>query len=59
LKLRSIDFIVLGLGFGDEGKGAITDYLVEKFRINSVIRFNGGSQAAHTVVTPDGIHVRL
>lgn len=55
MKLRSIDFIVLGLGFGDEGKGAITDYLVEKFRINSVIRFNGGSQAAHTVVTPDGI----
>ena len=55
MKLKSIDFIVLGLGFGDEGKGTVTDYLVDRFGINTVIRFNGGSQAAHTVVTPDGI----
>ncbi len=56
MKTKKSDFIVLGLGFGDEGKGAITDYLVDKFGIDTVIRFNGGSQAAHNVVTPDYSH---
>lgn len=53
---KKSDFIVIGLGFGDEGKGTITDYLVDKFNIDTVIRFNGGSQAAHNVVTPDVSH---
>ncbi len=48
-------FIIIGLGFGDEGKGTITDYLVHKYKIKTVIRFNGGSQAAHNVVTPEGL----
>lgn len=48
-------FILLGLGFGDEGKGSITDFLVNEFSIDTVVRYNGGSQAAHTVVTPQGI----
>ena len=46
--------IVLGLGFGDEGKGLTTDYLCQQSKNPLVIRFSGGHQAGHTVVLPDG-----
>lgn len=45
------NYIVVGLGFGDEGKGSIVDFLEP----DHVVRFNGGPQAAHWVVTPEGI----
>lgn len=45
-----------GLGYGDEGKGAVVDYLARHEDVQLVIRYNGGSQAAHNVVTPDGRH---
>lgn len=48
--------IVADLGFGDAGKGSIVDYLARTRRAHAVIRFNGGSQAAHNVVAPDGTH---
>ena len=47
--------IVVGLGFGDEGKGAITDKLVREHNAHTVVRFNGGPQANHRVVTPEGL----
>ena len=47
--------IILGLGYGDEGKGLTTDYLCRQSDRPLVIRFSGGHQAGHTVVTPDGI----
>ena len=40
---------VLGLQFGDEGKGKITDFLSDRFEV--AVRFNGGGNAGHTVVT--------
>lgn len=43
---------VIGANFGDEGKGLVTDYLCSK-GAGIVVRFNGGSQAGHTVFTPD------
>lgn len=46
--------IVIGLGFGDEGKGLATDYLCRRAASALVVRFNGGHQAGHTVVTEDG-----
>lgn len=46
--------IVTGLGFGDEGKGSIVDYLCRTLPVHTVIRHNGGAQAAHNVVLPDG-----
>jgi len=49
-------FVVGGLVFGDEGKGTTVDYLVRQYDASVVIRYNGGSQAGHNVVTPDGIH---
>jgi adenylosuccinate synthase len=45
---------VIGANFGDEGKGLMTDYLATVHQSDLVVRFNGGSQAGHTVVTPDG-----
>lgn len=42
--------IVIGANYGDEGKGLMTDYLVRKHGIKTVVRFNGGAQAGHTVV---------
>ncbi len=46
--------IVADLGFGDSGKGTMTDYLVRSLDARLVVRFNGGAQAGHTVVDPDG-----
>lgn len=45
--------IVVGLGFGDEGKGSIVDALTHKNGIHDIIRFNGGAQAAHHVVVDE------
>lgn len=46
---------VIGAGFGDEGKGLTTDYYADKYGPNTVVvRFQGASQAAHTVETPSG-----
>lgn len=49
-------FLVAGLGFGDEGKGTTTEALAHKHNANLVVRYNGGAQAAHNVVTNSGRH---
>ncbi len=46
--------ITVGLGFGDEGKGATVDFLARQFEANLVIRYCGGSQAGHNVQLADG-----
>ena len=43
---------VIGLQWGDEGKGRIVDYLAQK--ADMVIRFQGGDNAGHTVVNEKG-----
>jgi adenylosuccinate synthase len=51
-----MNYAVIGANWGDEGKGLITDYLAAKEPDSSlVIRFNGGANAGHTVVTPAGL----
>lgn len=52
-------YIVFGLMFGDEGKGTIVDFIVRHSRARSVVRFTGGPQAGHDVVTSDGIWHRF
>ena len=39
---------IVGLQWGDEGKGKIVDYYADRFR--AVVRYNGGSNAGHTIV---------
>lgn len=46
---------VIGMGYGDEGKGAIVDCLAR--RNTTVVRYNGGAQAGHTVVADGRRHV--
>lgn len=49
--------VVVGLGWGDEGKGITTDYLTSKLPDSIVVRYCGGHQAGHTVVKDDIRHV--
>jgi adenylosuccinate synthase len=48
--------IVIGANWGDEGKGLMVDYLADKMGREDclVVRYNGGVNAGHTVVTPEG-----
>ncbi len=46
-------FLTVDLGFGDAGKGSVVDYLTRSFDAHTVIRFNGGAQAGHRVVTDE------
>ncbi len=43
---------VIGMNYGDEGKGHITNFLSDQNTLN--IRFNGGAQASHAVFLSDG-----
>ena len=47
---------LVDLGFGDCGKGLFTDALCRRWPVHTVARFNGGAQAGHNVVLPDGRH---
>lgn len=47
--------VIIGANYGDEGKGATVNYLATKN--STVVRFNGGCQAGHTVVENGVRHV--
>jgi len=47
--------VILGLQWGDEGKGKIVDYLAEKYDV--VARFQGGPNAGHTLEFDNIKHV--
>ena len=46
---------VVGINWGDEGKGRIVDLMSAK--ANYVVRYQGGNNAGHTVVTQEGKYV--
>ena len=42
--------VVIGANYGDEGKGQMTHLLSKSYSMKTlVVRYNGGSQAGHTV----------
>jgi len=45
--------VVIDGGYGDAGKGLVTDFLSQNWA-DLTVRFNGGSQALHTVKLPGG-----
>jgi adenylosuccinate synthase len=45
--------VVLGAQWGDEGKGKIVDHLAE--RASLVVRYQGGTNAGHTVIIGDTV----
>jgi len=48
--------VIVGMSWGDEGKGKFCDYLAQEADI--VVRFNGGSNAGHTIVS-EGIKFKF
>ena len=44
--------VLIGAQWGDEGKGKVTDLL--SGNVGYVVRYSGGNNAGHTVITPDG-----
>lgn len=49
--------VLIGLQFGDEGKGKIVDYLSQDYDV--IARFSGGDNAGHTIYTKDGNKIVL
>ncbi len=43
--------LTVDLGFGDAGKGSVVDFLAREYGAHTVVRYNGGAQAGHRVVT--------
>ncbi|MBR6511865.1 MAG: adenylosuccinate synthase [Clostridia bacterium] len=43
---------IVGINWGDEGKGRMVDLLTEEFDV--VVRYQGGGNAGHTVVNEEG-----
>ena len=43
--------VLLGAQWGDEGKGKITDLIAKDY--DYVVRYQGGNNAGHTVITGD------
>ena len=43
---------IVGINWGDEGKGRMVDLLTEEYDI--VVRFQGGGNAGHTVINEFG-----
>src|SRR3977135_1642414 len=49
--------VLSGAQWGDEGKGKATDLLGD--RVQWIVRYQGGNNAGHTVVLPDGQNFAL
>ena len=47
--------IVIGLSYGDEGKGKVVNSLLEKGNYTHCVRYNGGHNAGHTVHKGDKV----
>jgi len=47
-----VNTLIIGMQWGDEGKGKIVDALAPSFDI--IIRYQGGANAGHTVITDKG-----
>ncbi len=49
--------IIVGTQWGDEGKGKATDLLAD--HVEYVVRYQGGNNAGHTIITGDPEHPRV
>jgi len=54
-KIKMAVDVILGLQWGDEGKGKIVDYLADKYDL--VCRFQGGPNAGHTIIIGENKYV--
>jgi adenylosuccinate synthase len=51
-----VDWLCGDSGVGGSGRRGVVDWLCSDRPVHAVVRFNGGAQAAHNVVTGDGRH---
>lgn len=49
-----VNTAIIGLQWGDEGKGKIVDFLSDNF--SAVVRFQGGHNAGHTIKVDDKVY---
>lgn len=49
-----VNTAIIGLQWGDEGKGKIVDFLSDNF--SAVVRFQGGHNAGHTIKVEDKVY---
>lgn len=49
--------LVMGLQWGDEGKGRVVDHIAR--RADIVVRFNGGPNAGHTIPLSNGLKIAV
>lgn len=49
-----MNLVVIGAQWGDEGKGKIVDFLAEDAEL--IVRFSGGANAGHTIVTEEATY---
>jgi len=54
MSLARTNLAILGLQWGDEGKGKVVDLLSPKFK--QVVRFQGGHNAGHTLVVGNQVY---
>lgn len=53
---KSKAIIMTDLSYGDTGKGTTTEWFASHADSAAIVRFNGGGQAEHNIVRPDGTH---
>lgn len=54
MKKHGFADVIVGLDYGDEGKGRITDEQLSTGNYAVAARFNGGNNAGHTITAPGG-----
>lgn len=52
--INMVNTAIIGLQWGDEGKGKIVDFLSDNF--SAVVRFQGGHNAGHTIKFDDKVY---
>lgn len=53
---KSEVLLIAGMAYGDECKGSVVDHIARKHGAHTIVRYNGGPNAGHNVVTDDGRH---
>ncbi len=53
-KESPVNIVIVGAQWGDEGKGKMVDYLAEDAKIT--VRYSGGANAGHTIITGNTIY---
>lgn len=51
--------LTVDLSYGDSGKGTMVDAFTRHKATELIVRYSGGAQASHNVISPQGVHHRF